>query len=878
MADDQTVTMSDRLTPKYEDENENYILGGSIESEDDALIQTDIPDEKLKTLVQGNELAFRLIQKWSTDPVDKGWKVKTEDDIDLDKQVRQHRQRLQFDSKLMDLNKFVNVFGSAAFGYDLLDSAQGPGQEADPEDVSDILGINIIRQEQVEDYEVDDDGEIEYYDLEEQYDHDKIHSSRIYHARYYYIDGHPEGHGLLTPLYTSFKVFENVKFGMGQAFYVGGTGFPVLEVNNLENMSDKDAGELRDEFMSDILKNPGMIIDKEKTDLSFQGSQGKALDPEPYVESLMKIIGSAVGGKQVLTGAEPGGVEGSQTNKEEYFGDVSSFQKNKQTPIVRDFVQRLIDYGMVEEPDSGFRIEWEPLFELSEEKKAEISETKSKAFMNLTASGVPAEVAAEEVGLDDETIEALQEDEGEESGSEGSQGNSNNNSGSGGGSGPEPQGNEGTEGDPENLNDDDYDPQKTKRTIRILKDQEGFDSDSYFAQDDSTTDQEVTKPTTWNQEVYSQYQDLRDTLQDEVFEQFIEDMIEAVDAATIESGSDADSWRDRVQFWKSNDDQRSLSEFTLSQRMNDNLDKLEENAKEATRDSLKGAFAIGADEAAEEFNVQTSKIFDKHRKELLDQTFDQYITPAYKNTTDKVADDVNAAVRKHFNEQDHGIDDLKRDIRALHGQTDTSLDYRFDRIARTETARIRNVSYIDESSRRGRNSYEWIGPTDQRTTEICLNIKSGNPYTKKQIMDATAGGLPHINCRHTAAVNNSAILGDVKDEADIPQLHGQFRKMELNLESMDLDQTINHYRNTSNMDLEEMERWTSQQSSDSEIADKTLRLKKTPVGNWEDEDLLHAGRSIFFINMARQQEGEDGFSDRDKRLMKNWGYDPEMEQ
>lgn len=42
--------------------------------------------------------------------------------------------------------------------------------------------------------------------------------------------------------------------------------------------------------------------------------------------------------------------------------------------------------------------------------------------------------------------------------------------------------------------------------------------------------------------------------------------------------------------------------------------------------------------------------------------------------------------------------------------------------------------------------YYWMGPTDERTTEVCMERKKGNPYTYEQMkaMDSH----PHIQCRH----------------------------------------------------------------------------------------------------------------------------------
>jgi len=873
MTEDDTVTMSDKLTPKYEEESSNFIVGGSIQSQDDNLIDIDLDDETLQRLFIGNELAFKLITKWSQDPVEKGFSVKTdEEDSDFARQVEQYKQDLNFNSKLMELNKFVNVFGSAGLGYDLVDSSSSPEQKVDPEDVEEIDKLRIIRQDQVDSYDIDD-GEISAYDLEDGYDIEKIDESRLYHARYYHIKGHPEGFGLLHPLFTSLKVFENVKFGMGQAFYVGGTGFPVLSIDGLDNMDDDDAQELKSEFMTDVLKNPGMMLDKEKSEVEFKGSQGKALDPEPYVDKLLDIIGTVVGSKRILTGAEPGGVEGSKTDQEEYFGDVSSFQNNKLTPIVRDFIDRLIDYGLVEKPENGYLVEWNELYEKDEERQAEIDKKKSSAFLNLTTAGLPAEVAAKEVGLDEETVEALQE--------EGSLNFSPGSGSSSGGSGSEPSGNADGSNDKRDQDGRYYDKSASQETLEVLRDLEGYDSEKYWSDDcdhDHHQDGEITKPIYWSDDLYSQYKDLREELQEEVLGDLVDRIIQGVE----DNSPGADSLSDKIKDKISRDKQKKLDRYAFSKRVERELDKMEEESREKTRDALKGAFQVGADKGAEAFGARTTEVFDKHRREIMDETFDKYITPAYADTKKEIAEKVNDSVREYFQTQDMGIDDLKRSIRQVKGGS-SAVDYRFERIARTETGRIRNISYIDETSRRGRSKYDWVGPPIEASTpQVCITLTDRSPMDKATLMSLSAGGMPHINCRRTAAVAMDAI-GD--EGIFLDDLQQRFLRIEFDVDEDDLDEAFEKFQMATNKTLSEMQRWTNSEcSSKASLSrdpnERVIRLLKKNKDEWTEEDIQDAMRVWSFVQRMKAQrpenprEGPGDCSSKWAISLKNWGYDP----
>lgn len=96
--------------------------------------------------------------------------------------------------------------------------------------------------------------------------------------------------------------------------------------------------------------------------------------------------------------------------------------------------------------------------------------------------------------------------------------------------------------------------------------------------------------------------------------------------------------------------------------------------------------------------------------------------------------------------------DLRSMVKEMRKYADVET-YRLERIARTETNRFANqgrfAGYDELERERGEKYlYDWIGPDDERTSEICSEIKSGNSYSLDEIMKITDGGEPHPNCRH----------------------------------------------------------------------------------------------------------------------------------
>jgi len=102
---------------------------------------------------------------------------------------------------------------------------------------------------------------------------------------------------------------------------------------------------------------------------------------------------------------------------------------------------------------------------------------------------------------------------------------------------------------------------------------------------------------------------------------------------------------------------------------------------------------------------------------------------------------------------DEGLD-LRNMVKEMRNYAETET-YKLERIARTESNRFANqgrfAGYKELEQKRGEEfEYDWVGPQDERTTEICTDIKAGNPYSLEEIQQATDGGEPHINCRHNA--------------------------------------------------------------------------------------------------------------------------------
>lgn len=395
--------IADNITKRFSKEDNSTIDITGQENE----VEKNIDLEDLRYAYKANPVGWRAINKRSTDPWDKFLEVRADDEV-WD-EAMDLMKRLDFQKKAQELTKFGLLYGSAALGMGF---RERNGSEKDMSNkvgsVNDIEYLNVITRRQMadgddafdineEDFGTEEYGEIQALEIEDEH---KINKDRFIYFRPYSDRNSPEGVSLLRPMHTSLTVFDNVVYGAGQSYYFSGTGFPTLETNGL---SDEKEKEVRNDFLTNIQDRPGMVYDQNDFNFSFKGAEGKALDPRKYLEPMFTILGGALGGsKQVFFGAESGEVSGSRTNLEEYFGDVSSFQKFALTPFVEEFIDRMMEFNILEEKE--YEIVWNDMFEKSEEKKAEIAKNKARAFAQFKKSGLTNEEAAKLSGLNMDII------------------------------------------------------------------------------------------------------------------------------------------------------------------------------------------------------------------------------------------------------------------------------------------------------------------------------------------------------------------------------------------------------------------------------------------------------------------------------------------
>jgi hypothetical protein len=103
---------------------------------------------------------------------------------------------------------------------------------------------------------------------------------------------------------------------------------------------------------------------------------------------------SAVTGipKRILTGSERGELSSAQ-DKLEWIAYVTSRREEHNEPmILRPFIDKCIEIGVLPKPAKPYTIVWDKLFSLSDKEKVEMGKIRAEALKEYTTNGITQEI------------------------------------------------------------------------------------------------------------------------------------------------------------------------------------------------------------------------------------------------------------------------------------------------------------------------------------------------------------------------------------------------------------------------------------------------------------------------------------------------------
>lgn len=239
-----------------------------------------------------------------------------------------------------------------------------------------------------------------------------VHHSRILHIVGDKLESEIYGIPVLESVYNRLLDLEKLVGGSAEMFWKGarpGHHAKVADNFTLGEQGEKDLKDQIAEYEHDLRR----ILTVQGVDLNSLDSQ--VANPKDHVDVQVQMISAVTGiPKRVLTGSERGELASSQ-DREEWKELIQSRRLEYASPIVEAFVNKMIEHGILPEAKDEFTVQWEDLFAMSEQDKAEVGKTRASALREYTANPMASVVIPETafmqffLGLSENEIEVIEE-------------------------------------------------------------------------------------------------------------------------------------------------------------------------------------------------------------------------------------------------------------------------------------------------------------------------------------------------------------------------------------------------------------------------------------------------------------------------------------
>lgn len=222
-----------------------------------------------------------------------------------------------------------------------------------------------------------------------------VHHSRVVHIAENLLDDEVRGTPRQEPVLNVLMDIEKTLGSAAEIAYRGARDSLHINVDDQYSLND-DGTKLRQEA-KDFIHGLQPFMVTEHADVEDIG--GGELDPSNIIDSEIEALSAYTGIPQsVLKGNETGERATSQDLKE-WYGKISERRNQYATPvIVRDLIDRFIQYGVVSPPaGDGYTTDWPALAEQSEMDASEVMVNRAQVikFVKSMLAGYGTEDVAE---------------------------------------------------------------------------------------------------------------------------------------------------------------------------------------------------------------------------------------------------------------------------------------------------------------------------------------------------------------------------------------------------------------------------------------------------------------------------------------------------
>ncbi len=218
----------------------------------------------------------------------------------------------------------------------------------------------------------------------------KVHYSRVIHVVENAMESETEGTPRLEVVFNRLQDLEKLVGGSAEMFWRGARPGYAGEVDKEYSMGTPEKEALKDQIdeyehnLRRLFINQGVKLQALATQIS---------DPKSHVDVQLMMISAVTGiPKRILSGSERGELASSQ-DAAEWIAFVQGRREEFAEPhIIRPFIDRMIEYGVLPKPNVDYSIEWADLFSVSEKDKVEIGRIRATALREYFVNPLAPEV------------------------------------------------------------------------------------------------------------------------------------------------------------------------------------------------------------------------------------------------------------------------------------------------------------------------------------------------------------------------------------------------------------------------------------------------------------------------------------------------------
>ncbi len=306
------------------------------------------------------------------------------------------------------LSKVDTLSGIGRYGVLLIGAGDGKSLVEPLRKASDVLYLKAFSESNVSISSWEKDVNNSRYGLPHMYNLTLLNAERtnsqpmrVHHSRIIHVaDGLQDniyGTPKLECIFNRLQDLEMVAGSSAEMFWRGGFPGLAFKMDKDSDPSTLDLDDIKDEI-TEYLNDFNRYI-------RVQGIEIKSLapqvsDPSNHVAVLLDIISAGVGiPKRILIGSERGELASSQDEKA-WLDKVDERRRNYVEPmILRPFVDRLIEVGVLPKPKEDYTVEWADLQVPSETEEAEVARIRMEALAKYVSAPGADQIIPPEIFL-----------------------------------------------------------------------------------------------------------------------------------------------------------------------------------------------------------------------------------------------------------------------------------------------------------------------------------------------------------------------------------------------------------------------------------------------------------------------------------------------